>query len=285
MDAQVGVRRSVVGVFDEPEQAQTALEQLQAEGLGPDEVSIMMRDTNAEREEAEENRYSPVAGSAATGAALGGLLGGLAGWALAIGAVGIPGVGLVIGAGALATTIAGIALGAAAGGLAGALLGLGVPEEDARQYEGHLRAGRVLLTLHPAADFPIERATGIMDANGGYDVRVYDTPSALVPYSGSPGESSGDWTSVTAGAMSADTGALGAGAEGGYGDGLAVTDVDSQRLALNAEIEAEAARTFAPPAEPGADVADAQLPGSGDLTTATGVAGETDPDDPQNKDA
>src|SRR5437667_2711108 len=133
----------------------------------------MMRAAHVAETIQEQAAESPMVGGAATGAALGGLLGGLAGTMVAIGAIAIPGVGLVAGAGALAAMLAGVALGAATGGLIGALLSLGVPEDEARQYEGHLREGRVLLTVHPSPDFEIARATGIMEAHGAYDVRVY----------------------------------------------------------------------------------------------------------------
>ncbi len=176
METRTGISRSIVGVFDSSDEAQRALEQLRADGLGPDEVSVMMRDTHVTESIQEQAASSPVAGGAAAGAALGGLLGGLAGWMVAIGAIAIPGVGLVVGAGALAAMLAGIALGAATGGLIGGLLSLGVPEDEARQYEDHLREGRVLLTVHPSPDFEIARATGILEANGAYDVRVYDSP-------------------------------------------------------------------------------------------------------------
>ena len=85
-ETRVGISRSIVGVFDGPDEAQTALEQLRAEGLGPDEVSVMMRDAQVAESLPEQVAESPVAGGAATGAAIGGLLGGLAGWMVAIGA-------------------------------------------------------------------------------------------------------------------------------------------------------------------------------------------------------
>src|SRR3954447_16776298 len=168
---------SVVGVFDDAEAAQTALETLRAEGLGADDVSIMMRDAGTASEVLEQTSGSPVAGGASAGATIGGLVGGLAGWMVAAGAIALPGVGMVIGAGALATTLAGLALGAAAGGIIGGLLGLGVPEEEAKAYDGHVQAGRVLLTVHPTATTTSARAVEVMDANGGYDVRVYGAPS------------------------------------------------------------------------------------------------------------
>ena len=260
MDTQsgsvVGLTSSVVGVFDDSQQADRALEQLRAVGLGPDDVSVMMRDAGTVDEIVEQTAGSPVAGGASAGATIGGLLGGLAGWMVAAGAIAIPGVGMVVGAGALATTLAGLALGAATGGIIGGLLGLGVPEEEAKTYEGHVREGRVLVTVHPRAGITSERAQEIMQANGGYDVRVYGAASDesleqdnLFP--GSPvdrdeyaniyDEETGQYVpysqavaSVTSQAsvgegertVAAETDAPGAGAEGGTGSGepLALTE-------------------------------------------------------------
>src|SRR5207248_2523435 len=134
-DTQANSPSSIVGVFDSAVDAERALEQLRVQGVKPEEVSVMMRDARASETEEPVTTASNVAGGATTGAALGGLLGSLAGWMVSIGAIAIPGVGLVIGAGVLAATLTGLAVGAAAGGLIGALLGLGMPEEHAREYQ------------------------------------------------------------------------------------------------------------------------------------------------------
>ena len=155
--ANSGTQHSIVGVFNTSVEAERALDQLRAQGVAPEDVSLMMRDVKASEEAASTPPAANVMGGAATGAAFGGLLGGLAGWMLAIGAITLPGVGPIVvvgagglmGAGALASMLTGLALGAATGGLIGALLGLGVPEEEARQYESHLRDGQILLTVDP----------------------------------------------------------------------------------------------------------------------------------------
>ena len=241
-DTQAEGARSIVGVFDSSAQAEAALEQLRAEGLGPNEVSIMMRDAHSEETVVEQAASSPVAGGAATGAALGGLLGGLAGWMVSIGALAIPGVGLVIGAGVLATLLTGIALGAATGGLIGALLSLGVPEDDARQYEGHLREGRILLTAHPGPEFDVDSAVRFMETNGGYDVRVYgSTPvRAVTPIGADEAAAAAEPSEhpVQEGEVAAQTDSLGSGAAGGYGDGEAMSSAsDSSLSEVTASIE------------------------------------------------
>ncbi len=267
---QAEVARSIVGVFDSSAQAEAALEQLRAEGLGPNEVSIMMRDAHSEETVAEQAASSPVAGGAATGAALGGLLGGLAGWMVSIGALAIPGVGLVLGAGVLATMLTGIALGAATGGLIGALLSLGVPEDDARQYEGHLREGRILLTAHPGREFNVENAIRLMETNGGYDVRVYDSaPVRAVTPTGVDEVAETATTSehfahednavettetlelpTHEGEVAAHTDSLGSGAAGGYGDGEALSGASDSSLGeVNASTEHDMNRVLGPMTE------------------------------------
>jgi hypothetical protein len=228
--------RSIVGVFDSSVDAERALAQLRAIGAGPEDVSVMMRDTRASEEPAPTTGGTAVAGGAATGATLGGLLGGLAGWMVAIGAIAIPGVavpgvGTIVGGGILASTLAGLAIGAATGGLIGALLGLGVPEEDAREYEAHLKEGRILVTVHPTTSLDANGAANILQANGAYDVRVYDAPAA-------PGESTPQTTRVAEIAVdgsreevveaqaSAEAEGLGSGAAGGYGTGQPLSTVE-----------------------------------------------------------
>lgn len=268
--------KSVVGVFDSSVEAERALAQLRAMGAGPEDVSVMMRDSKGGEMVTTDAAGSPVAGGAATGATLGGLLGGLAGWMVSIGAivipgVAVPGVGTIIGGGVLASTLTGLAIGAATGGLIGALLGLGVPEEDAREYESHLKEGRILVTVHPSPAIEAAAALSVMQANGAYDVREYDAPRAPAPNGGPrPAEHafSADHTPILAeearvvqepspvsrpaqpvpdelepdGEVAAHTDALGSGADGGYGDGNALTKTDSLE-----ETPARATETVAEP--------------------------------------
>jgi hypothetical protein len=110
---------------------------------------------------------------ATSGAVLGGLTGGILGWVVGIGALAIPGIGPIIAAGALATTLGGAAIGALAGGLLGALVSMGVPEDDAKGYEDHVRHGRILLTVAAAGAAQADAARRIFDAHGGAEVRAY----------------------------------------------------------------------------------------------------------------
>jgi hypothetical protein len=172
MDAPARSGPVVVAVFDTQDDAAEALDGLREAGVTPRQVSLMLADRPAgEPEDADAG--GDVAGGAAGGAAVGGLVGGLAGWLAGIGALAIPGIGPVIGAGVLASLLAGAALGAAAGGLLGGLVGLGIPEEAARGYESHLKAGRVLLTVHAADPGQAARVRDAVERAGAYDARIY----------------------------------------------------------------------------------------------------------------
>ena len=139
-------RDTVVALFDDRDQAQTAVAALQDAGFRSDDIGITMRD----REEAStlaEHTSATTGAGAATGALAGGALGAVAGWLAGIGALAIPGIGPIIAAGPLAAALTGAAIGAAGGSLTGALTGLGVPEDEARWYETEVGRGGTLITV------------------------------------------------------------------------------------------------------------------------------------------
>lgn len=163
--------RTVIGVFDAPSRAEDALNGLRDAGILPEQVSLVARD--------QRNADSVAAGAgmgsegASAGAVLGGVTGGILGWLVGIGALVVPGFGPIIAAGALATTLGAAALGAVAGGLIGALVDLGIPEEEALGYEGSVREGGMLLTVHAATDEQAWNARALFERHGGADVRAY----------------------------------------------------------------------------------------------------------------
>src|SRR5215216_4743280 len=126
---------TVVGVFADRDRAREAIEALKDAGFEGDTISVLSPDNDATREIAEDTGTHAGSG-ATTGAVAGGVLGGLGGWLVGIGALAIPGVGPFIAAGAFATAIGGAAVGVGVGAIAGALIGMGIPEEEAKSYEG-----------------------------------------------------------------------------------------------------------------------------------------------------
>ena len=169
-------RRTVVGVFDGPNHAEMALNDLKNAGFTPEQVSVVAKDNRETRDMVEKSGMG--AEGATAGAFLGGITGGVLGWLVGIGALMIPGVGPVVAAGALATTLGGAAIGAVAGGIVGALVDSGVPEEDARGYEEHVRKGSILLTVHANSDEQARQGHRIFERHGGADVRGYGYDSS-----------------------------------------------------------------------------------------------------------
>jgi uncharacterized membrane protein len=165
-------RHTVVGVFDGPNHAEQALTGLKNAGFTPEQVSVVAKES-AETRQMVENTGMGTGEAAGSGAVAGTVIGGLAGWLLGISALAIPGIGPIVGAGIIGTTLAGAGIGAAAGGLIGALTAEGVDEADAHEYEGHVKQGSILLTVHAASDDQEQAARDIFNGVSGGSVRSY----------------------------------------------------------------------------------------------------------------
>jgi hypothetical protein len=166
--------QTVVGIFDGQNDAEKALNELKSAGFMPDQVSVVAKDTGETKSMVERSDMGGAETTGAgTGALMGGLFGGAAGWLIGIGALAIPGIGPIVAAGALATTLGGAAVGAVAGGLIGALVGAGIPEEDARTYETHVKEGRILITANASTAGQTQEARDAFDRYGS-EVRAYD---------------------------------------------------------------------------------------------------------------
>jgi hypothetical protein len=127
--------------------AEALLAELRAAGFSARDISVLLPDRSAARDFVHEKSTKAPEGAAVGGSA-GGVIGGTLGWLAGLGALSIPGAGPFLAAGPLMSALSGAAIGAAVGGLAGTLLGLGVPEYEATLYEGKLRKGRILISVH-----------------------------------------------------------------------------------------------------------------------------------------
>lgn len=149
--------KRVVGVYENGEEAMAAIEDLKSQGYDRKDISAVARNQRDVEEVSRETETKTEEGLA-TGAAAGGILGGLTGLLIGAGALAIPGIGPLVAAGPLAGALSGAALGAGTGGLAGALIGMGIPEDDAKQYEEEVKNGKILVLVdqdaqrHPAAN-------------------------------------------------------------------------------------------------------------------------------------
>lgn len=157
-------RSTLVGVFTDRTQAERAIADLQRAGFRNDQIGFIAPDTGRTSTVTTDTGTTDAAAGAVTGAVGGGVLGGIIGAAAALL---VPGIGPVLAGGVLAATLGGAAIGAAAGGILGALTGLGLPEEEARYYEGEFRSGRILVTVQPQGRY--QEAADILRRNGAYD--------------------------------------------------------------------------------------------------------------------
>ena len=166
--------KQVVGLFDNMQDAHSAVSELTNAGFTSDDISIVANNSSGQSANYDADTGSEAGEGAGAGAVGGAVLGGLGGLLVGLGALAIPGVGPVIAAGTLATalgtTAVGAGLGAAAGGLVGALVGAGIPEEDANIYAEGVRRGGALVTVQAATDSDADRAADILDRYNVVDI-------------------------------------------------------------------------------------------------------------------
>ena len=150
-------------------QAQQIVTLLKAGGFGSNDISVLMSDQTGTRDFAVDNETKAPEG-AATGAGTGAVLGGGLGWLAGIGALAIPGLGPLIAAGPIMAALTGAAVGGTIGALTDALIVMGIPEFEAKRYEGRVKGGRALISVHSEDAAETERAKNIFETAGGEDI-------------------------------------------------------------------------------------------------------------------
>src|SRR6185437_15954788 len=161
--------KAVFGIAKTESQAIAIADQLKAAGFSDGDVSVLFPDRKGSKDFAHEQHTKAPEG-AATGAGTGAVLGGALGWLVGIGALAIPGLGPFIAAGPLMAALAGVGVGAAAGGLTGALIGMGIPEYEAKRYEGKIKEGNILMSVHTEDATERDRAKEILSRCGAEDI-------------------------------------------------------------------------------------------------------------------
>lgn len=164
-----GKNTAVFGLFSSLAGAERAVDTLIAAGFRSDDVSVLAPDQRSTKEFAAEKNTKAPEGTT-TGATTGGAIGGTLGLLAGIGALAIPGIGPFIAAGPIMATLAGVGAGAATGGLIGALVGLGIPEYEAKRYEGRVKDGGILVSVHCDDSDWVSKAKDILKNVGGEDV-------------------------------------------------------------------------------------------------------------------
>jgi hypothetical protein len=164
-----GKNKAVFGIYPSVGHAERAVDALVQAGFSSSDISVLLPDYRGTRDFAHQKETKAPEGTAAGGVA-GGVIGGTLGVLAGIGALAIPGLGPFIAAGPIMAGLAGLGAGGAVGGLIGALAGLGIPEYEAKRYEGHLKQGGVLLSVHCDTSDEIRRAKDMLSGTGAEDI-------------------------------------------------------------------------------------------------------------------
>ena len=164
-----GSKTAVFGIYPDRTTVDDAVDALKAADFRNSDISVLFPETTGTKDFAHEKNTKAPEG-ATTGAGTGAVLGGGLGWLVGIGALAIPGLGPFIAAGPIMAMLAGAGVGGAVGGLSGALVGLGIPEYEAKRYEGRVKDGAILLSVHSDDSQWTKKAKEILERTGAQDV-------------------------------------------------------------------------------------------------------------------
>ena len=164
-----GKNTAAFGLYKSRSQAESAVDALRQAGFRSDDISVLLPDQQSSEEFAHEKNTKAPEGTT-TGVAAGGAVGGTLGLLAGIGALAIPGLGPFIAAGPIMGALAGAGAGGAVGGLVGALVGMGIPEYEAKRYEGSVKEGGILLSVHCDDSDWVGRAKKILEQTGAKDI-------------------------------------------------------------------------------------------------------------------
>ena len=162
-------KKSVFCIATSRNQADQIVGQLKNANFSNNDISALFADKGTSHDFAHEKNTKAPEG-AVTGAVTGGVVVGALGWIAGIGALAIPGVGPFIAAGPIIAALSGVAIGATVGGIAGGLIGLGIPELEAKRYEGKIKEGNILISVHTDNSAEISRAKDIFTKAGAEDI-------------------------------------------------------------------------------------------------------------------
>jgi Protein of unknown function (DUF3341) len=169
--------KAVFGIYPTYASVETAVDTLKREGFRSTDISVLFPANVGGRDFAHEKGTKAPEG-ASTGAGTGAVAGGVLGWLAGIGALAIPGVGPFIAAGPIMAALAGASVGGAVGGIAGALIGMGIPEYEAKRYEGRVKDGGILLSVHTDDSDWADRAKKVLERTGATDIASASEASA-----------------------------------------------------------------------------------------------------------
>src|SRR4051795_721900 len=164
-----GKNTAVFGIYPDQLTAEDAVEALKEAGFRNTDISALFPDNKGTKDFAHEKQTKAPEG-AVTGGTTGAVIGGTLGWLAGIGSLAIPGLGPFIAAGPIMAALAGVGVGGAVGGIVGALVGMGIPEYEAKRYEGRVVKGGILLSVHSDDSDWTKRARDILERTGAEDI-------------------------------------------------------------------------------------------------------------------
>lgn len=175
------MKKAVMCIVQDRARAENIVGQLQSAGFANNDISVLFPNKDGTRDFAHEHNTKAPEGAIA-GVGAGGAIGGTVGLLAGIGALAIPGIGPFIAAGPILAALSGAAAGAAVGGVTGALVGMGIPELEAKRYEGKIKGGNLLISVHTEDSDEVKRAKEIFKAARADD--ICSTNEASVPKGG-----------------------------------------------------------------------------------------------------
>lgn len=172
-----GKNTAAFGIYHERGSLERGVDVLRAANFRAEDISVLFPENVGTKDFAHEKGTKAPEGASA-GAGSGAAIGGVLGWLAGIGAIAIPGVGPFIAAGPIMAALAGVGVGGAVGGLAGALVGMGIPEYEAKRYEGRVKEGGYLVSVHADNSEWTTKAKRILEETGAADVSSTGEASA-----------------------------------------------------------------------------------------------------------
>jgi hypothetical protein len=165
-----GKKVAVFGIYSTRAAVENAADALVRAGFPSSDISVLLPESLGGPKEMGTEKATKAPEGTAAGATAGGVIGGTLGVLAGVWLLAIPGLGPFIAAGPIMAGLAGLGVGGAVGGLTGALIGMGIPEFEAKRYEGRLQKGGILLSVHCDTSEEIKRAKDIIERTGGEDV-------------------------------------------------------------------------------------------------------------------
>ena len=172
-----GKNTAVFGIYSTRELVEGAVDALREAGFRNTDVSVLFPENIGTKDFAHEKATKAPEGATA-GAGTGAIVGGALGWLAGIGALAIPGVGPLVAAGPIMAALAGVGVGGTIGGITGMLIGMGIPEYEAKRYEGRIREGGILLSVHSDNSDWKRKAKDILERTGAQDIASAGEASA-----------------------------------------------------------------------------------------------------------